>query len=209
MYQNYIFDFNGTLLDDVKVCHDILVILCKEYHVKEVTLQEYIEVFTFPVKEYYRKIGFDVEKDFADIGRKFHDLYDKRSYTEASLYKNVIPVLKKLKEDNKKIICLSASKKETLDKQLKYFGIYDYFNTTLGLDNKDATSKLEIAKNFIRNIKPKDTLLVGDSLHDYEVACSLGVDCVLLTGGHTDTKRLKEQDCLVLNDIIDILNVRK
>jgi phosphoglycolate phosphatase len=33
--------------------------------------------------------------------------------------------------------------------------------------------------------------LIGDTLHDYEVACALGVRCILTEGGHHPPERLR------------------
>ena len=206
MYNTYIFDFNGTLLDDVKVCHKILNIICKKHNIKEVTLDEYISVFTFPVKDYYRRLGFDVDNEFDIIGKEFHELYDKLSPTEANIFPNVIKVLKTLKDNNKKVVCISASKEDTLINQLKYYGIYDYFDDILGLQDKNANSKMEIATNYINNLADKNILLIGDSIHDFEVATNNKIDCILVTNGHTDLKRLQSLGCNLIDDIIDTLS---
>ena len=54
----YIFwDFNGTILDDRKLCWQLLNKLLKEEGQKEITYGRYFEVFGFPIKEYYKKAG--------------------------------------------------------------------------------------------------------------------------------------------------------
>ena len=72
MYKTIIFDFNGTLLDDCVLCLDILNILTKEKNLKEVSMEEYRSIFTFPVYLYYKQLGFDVSYDsFKKVGDSF------------------------------------------------------------------------------------------------------------------------------------------
>lgn len=51
------FDFNGTILDDVDLClnllNDILVMQGKE----TITKEDYRNIFCFPIKKYYEAAG--------------------------------------------------------------------------------------------------------------------------------------------------------
>jgi len=42
-------------------------------------------------------------------------------------------------------------------------------------------------------IVPGETVMVGDTLHDAEVAETLGFDCRLYAGGHNSAERLAEK----------------
>ena len=53
-----IFDFNGTICDDVALSLKIINKLLFKYKIRsELTLNEYKRIFTFPVSEYYLKLG--------------------------------------------------------------------------------------------------------------------------------------------------------
>ncbi|MBE0701137.1 MAG: HAD family hydrolase, partial [Acholeplasmataceae bacterium] len=60
--------------------------------------------------------------------------------------------------------------------------------------NVYAKSKIAVAKDFIEKelINPKEILMIGDTLHDAEVAFELGCDVVLFTKGHQHKERLKK-----------------
>ncbi len=50
---------------------------------------------------------------------------------------------------------------------------------------------------------PEDVLLVGDTNHDHDVAQSLGIGCVLITGGHQSEPRLTAPDTINhLNELL-------
>lgn len=42
----------------------------------------------------------------------------------------------------------------------------------------------------------QDIILIGDTNHDHDVAEELGIDCVLLTGGHQSEERLKRENTI-------------
>ncbi len=56
-----IWDWNGTLLDDVRMCVNVMNVLLDKYALPELTCEKYKQVFDFPVKDYYANLGFDFE----------------------------------------------------------------------------------------------------------------------------------------------------
>ena len=207
MKKTIIFDFNGTLIDDCDLCLKILNYLCKEYNLPPVSMEKYKSIFTFPVYLYYKECGFNTDiEHFKIVGNKFHAYYNDLSYKEVKLFKNVIKVLETLKKDHT-IVCLSASMQQTLEKQLKFYGIYDYFDYIVGLSDTYANSKEEVAIKFMKenNIDSSSSLFVGDSIHDYEVASAINVDCILVATGHTSKERLIKTNCKVNDDLIELL----
>ena len=64
----------------------------------------------------------------------------------------------------------------------------------VGLDNIYAASKVAIGKNLMSKlgIAKGESLMIGDTLHDLEVAMEIGADCVLLSSGHQSRKKLQE-----------------
>ena len=53
-YKHIIWDWNGTLFDDVELCHNIINGLLIRNEIEEISLQRYKEIFDFPVKKYYQ-----------------------------------------------------------------------------------------------------------------------------------------------------------
>ena len=85
-----IFDFNGTILDDLDLCFNTLNKMLNMYNHPSITLDRYLDIFTFPVINYYRKAGFDFDKEpFDELAPIFMDIYQPNSL-KCSLHECVI-----------------------------------------------------------------------------------------------------------------------
>ena len=101
---------------------------------------------------------------------------------------------------------LSAGKQEYVDDWVQFHGLRDYFINVLGIDNHYASGKKDIGKQWINEMEcdPNNVLLIGDTLHDHEVASEMGVHCVLIANGHTSYDRLKNTGEMVFKDLNEL-----
>ena len=63
-----IWDWNGTILDDTRLCIDIENELLRERGMPEITEAWYLSHFTFPVRRYYAKMGYTFETESFESG---------------------------------------------------------------------------------------------------------------------------------------------
>lgn len=167
----------------------------------------YQRIFGFPVIDYYRRLGFDFkEESFEIVGTEFIDGYEAHKY-EVSLHDGVEKVLKTLGEKGVTHSILSAYKQNTLDELVGHFGLTGTFLKIVGLDNHYAHSKVDNAIRWMSEIPhdKSEVLFVGDTEHDHEVAEAIGVDCVLIPGGHQTRKKLVETGAKVVERIEDLI----
>ena len=211
-YKHIIWDWNGTLLDDGWLFVDVMNTILKRRKMNTITLEKYREIFGFPVKNYYIKLGFDLEKEpFEESGMEFIRGYESRRY-EAQLYPQVIPLLSELQTRGISHSILSAQHQTLLDDLTQYYNIRDHFIQVIGLDNHYAHSKVENGIRWINRLKlnAQEVLLIGDTDHDFEVAEAIGVDCVLLSHGHHSPDRLQKTGATVvqgLNDVFQLFEI--
>ena len=55
-------------------------------------------------------------------------------------------------------------------------------------------------------IIPEQTLLLGDTIHDKEVAEALGFKCVLIDIGHVSNQRLAATGETVISELVSIID---
>jgi len=49
------------------------------------------------------------------------------------------------------------------------------------------------------------TWLIGDTIHDFEVATELGVKCILIADGHQSLERLMQTGGIVIGDLNQLI----
>lgn len=208
MKKYVIFDFNGTILDDVELC----LVLLNEFLIDQnkpiVSIDKYKEIFNFPIRDYYIAAGLDLElQSFEELANIYNEKYMNRS-KNCLLYEEVLDVFEALKNKGIHMIVLSATEQNNLAHQLKYYKIYDYFKAILGSNNYKGEGKVQRGLDYINkhNIEKKDIILIGDSIHDHEVAEALGCDCILYSKGHMSRRRLEATARDVVDSLWDIVN---
>lgn len=187
-------DWNGALLNDMDLCIESINYLLTRYKLKTISKTEYRNKFCFPITEYYKNVGFDLDTyEFNTLSTEYIDYYQPKS-RDCSLINNAQLTLKKIKDLNISQIIVSASKKNLLITQVQYFGIEDIFEDIVGLDTIHAKSKKEIAKKWVdqNNVNPNKILVIGDTYHDFEVSAYIGSHFLYYKNGHQDVSKYKE-----------------
>ena len=200
-------DFNGTVLDDVDLCLNLLNHMLAEKGVKTVSLEEYKEIFTFPIIEYYKKAGFDFTKyTFEELAEYFIVEYTRRNVTEAFIYSDFSWFINEIRQLGYEVILCSASKKVLLLDQLNDFNI-NVFDDVIALSNHYAASKLELAKEYVKekDIDLNNSYFIGDTEHDAEVGLACGLNVILVDRGHQSENVLRKTNQVVLHNFEDVL----
>ena len=204
--QYVIFDFNGTVLDDIDVCLKAENYTIEHFGLKRepLTRDEYLHIFTFPVKDYYRNVGFDWNVySYEEVGKYWFDWYCALK-GEYKIHDGVIELLEENRRKGIKNIVLSASNLDALKQQLEELKIAEYFDEVLGIDNIYAGSKENIALDWIKDKNREECVMLGDTLHDLEVANAMGIRCILVANGHQAKEILTEKSDDVVDDIREV-----
>ena len=203
--QHIIWDWNGTLLDDTQAGVNAINAMLAARGLRQIDIPTYRELFGFPVINFYRTIGFDIEQENWDaVAREFHDLF----LADASirLHSGATAALALVRQAGIGQSILSASEQSILASMLEAFGVTPYFSGIFGVDNLYGHSKLELGRALLKRLglPPDSVLMVGDSLHDHEVAAALGVRCLLIAQGHQSHARLARSGAPVLRSLAEL-----
>lgn len=212
-FNHIIWDWNGTLFNDVELCANVMNLLLMQESLPNISIKKYKEIFTFPVIEYYKIAGHTFERNsFEVLGKQFMDEYELRK-NNCDLFMGVKELLAELQSRNINQHLLSAYEQNSLNNILKYFAISTYFQNIVGLDNIYASGKSHLAKNLAMKICSNgaacNILLIGDTIHDYQVAKEINSDCILLSHGHQDEERLLKLGIPVAKDFEELHNLLK
>ena len=203
--KHIVWDWNGTLLNDNWLAITAINILLKRYNLPLITLEQYLAVFTFPVIDYYKALGFDFDKtSFSIVGTEFIEEYKLRMY-KAKLQDGALEALKYFNKNGISQSLLSAAKQKMLDDLMGYHELEKYFYKVCGLTDHYANSKIDAGKSLINDLDclPNEVIMIGDTLHDAEVADEIGTQCALIAHGHTTYERLLESGENVFHNLFE------
>ena len=197
MAVHILWDWNGTLLDDTQAALDTLNIMLAKRGAAPIAMDFYRDHFAFPVKPFYKSIGVCLEnEDWDALAREYHGIYARQP---KRLNAEAIAALERAKAAGARQAIISALRQDLLDAATAASGVAAYMDFVYGVDNLDGASKLDRARELLKAIappggaagKPVDVCLVGDALHDKEVADALGIRCVLCAQGSHAAWRLR------------------
>ena len=206
-YRHIIWDWNGTLLDDMPLALDVVNDMLTRRNMQTITQEQYVTLFDHPVAEFYMAIGFDLGRvPFDEITREFGNGYAAGS-ANCRLQLGAVDALNILKIGGVSQSILSASHRKPLEENVKLHGVRDYFVELVGLDDYYATSKVEEGRQFLRRLPydPSEVVLIGDTTHDFTVAEELGCECFLVARGHQSLSRLAATGATVLESLEHLL----
>ncbi|MBE6677754.1 MAG: HAD family hydrolase [Ruminococcaceae bacterium] len=204
-YSHIIWDFNGTILDDVTPCIDVLNTMLEKRKLGKISKEMYLDVFGFPIKSYYEKLGFDFTKEnYGVMAIEWSGLY-KAAAENSGICKGVEEALEYFKKLELPQYILSATEYSMLKEQIKALGIGSYFTELLALKDFHAVSKVSLGREWAEKVKPQRMLFIGDTLHDYETAVAMGAECVLIAAGHQSRDRLLKCGVPVINSAEELI----
>lgn len=207
-YRTLIWDWNGTLLNDAAACRRIINRVLLRRGLPTVSARRYRELFDFPIRTYYENIGFDFAMEpFEKVGSEFIELYEQER-SSFRLQPGARALLRGLHAQGFQQIILSAYRQDTLDSLLHEKHLASYFTCMVGADNVYAHGKKDQGLALLQKcqLDRQTTLMVGDTLHDADVAEAMGIDCVLLDAGHQARHRLTRRNVPVLDRLDELLN---
>lgn len=210
MVKNIIWDWNGTLLDDTWICYKIANIMLEERGLKTIPdFERYRQIFRFPVIDWYIGMGYTFEKEtYEQVADEFLVLYDGM-LPQCGLKDGAKEVATELKHRGYRQILLSATGQDTLEKNIKAFHMEDLFEEILGQQNDLAFGKSERGRLYMQRcgMDPKETVLVGDTNHDYEVSEVIGANCILIDTGNQSGTVLKQCGVPIIHSLKELLAV--
>ena len=191
-----LWDWNGTLLDDTQAALDTLNVMLRERGAEPIGMDFYRDHFAFPVRPFYEQIGMVLEnEDWDALAQEYHDIYAAQP---KALNRETFAALEAVKAAGARQSIISALRQDLLDRVTAELGVAPYMECIYGVDNLDGASKLDRALELMTAItresggSPPDVVMIGDALHDKEVADALGVRCVLCAQGSHAGWRLAE-----------------
>ena len=205
--KHIIWDWNGTLVDDRWLCIEGINSSLKKRGLSAITDELYKDMFTFPVERYYKKVGFDFTNEpFQVAGDEFVSYYQKH-FHRVQLHDGARETIKTIQQIGLAQSVLSAGKYDYLIDWIRDHKLFDYFYKIRGISNHYAKGKLEIGIKLIEELDydRSEITMIGDTIHDSDVAREMDINCILIEHGHVSKDRLLETKRKVVSDFRGLL----
>ncbi len=212
-FDNYIFDFDGTLADTKKCGEVATQSAFKACGLTEPSSKEITHYMGIPIEESFLKLA-DRPLDEAALAK----LIDTFRHTYQSIEKDYIyefagitEAITSLYNQGKKLFVVSSKKSDVLERNLSAIGLNHLITEAVGSDQVSAYKPNPEGIHTIvqrYNLNSQQTVYIGDSTFDVEMAQHAGVPSAALTWGAHDARSLLHSNPdFIINDPSEINTV--
>ncbi len=184
--RNLVFDWSGTLADDfapvLKATNDIFI----HYGMDPWTENEFREKFFLPFPEFYKK--YLPQAALPELDFQYHRAFASLQ-SHIPLLEGARDLLEFARASGMKIFLLSSIHPEHWRVQSEQLEVSGYFTKAYA----GAMDKRHIMRQLLTefDLNPRETLFVGDMVHDIETAHATGVTACAVLTGYDSLEKLK------------------
>jgi len=220
MIKAVIFDLDGTLVKfnlEVKACRTKVIQYLIEQNIPQslFSMKETAFDMLVKTKKFLTAKGIMTQK-FVKIENSVFSIvesFELESARTTEMFTGIPKILKALKENNLKIALCTISGKKATSYILDRFNIEPFFDAVIPRESvlavKPSPIHLEAALNALE-VKPKEAVLVGDSVKDVSAAIPLKVITIGVTTGLSSIEELTLAGANYVasstNDILKLIN---
>ncbi|MCE2526022.1 MAG: HAD family hydrolase [Actinomycetia bacterium] len=185
MADHIVWDWNGTLWDDLPQVHRATNAALREIGGPALTLAEYVGLFTRPLPMFYRRaLGRDLTPaEWEMVNRCFMVSY-QGSLHLADLATEAIPALDWVARNGATQSILSLYPHQSLTRLVEELGITHYFTRVDGLRGMPDRSKVGMFHDHLTTaapgIRPHRVVMIGDTDDDLLAAQAAGSTGILI-----------------------------
>jgi phosphoglycolate phosphatase-like HAD superfamily hydrolase len=193
---NIVFDWNGTLLDDLYPALAAHNAVLRMMGVDEISAERYQSDYNVPFIKMYESAGCEMTQLAArekEVHATFHATYDE-AVKAVPLRQGAEATLRFLRDAGAHIIVLSNHTVAAITAQAKQLGILGYFSAVLandvnGVAYKKRGKDLRL-KDYMQAHHLAGGFIVGDTIEEIEIGRDYDLQSFAITGGMCSTGRL-------------------
>lgn len=207
-----VWDWNGTLLDDLPVVVAATNAAFASAGGPAVTAQEHRRDFRRPIAEYYAQVlGRPVdEEEFARLNKVFHDTY-QANLSGCPLTADAVDAIGSWSGTHS---LLSMWYHDELVPMVDGYGLTGHFVRIDGLryrlggavDHKGPYLRRHLAA---QRLAGEAVVLIGDTADDAHAAAAAGARCVLYSGGFSDPAQLRATGAPVADSLVEAVELAR
>ncbi len=189
MVKNIIFDWAGTLSDDIMAVYSAAMIVFQKFGAEKITLHEFKKEWEQPFMIFYNKFVPDLSIE--QEKNAFEKAYNvTRNQYPANPFYGISEFLNQAKLMGKNLIIISSDPEMKIMKEVKDYQFVDYFSHVYHsvYDKSNVIEEVIKKHNFKRN----ETIFIGDTTHEINVSKKSGIISGAVTWGYQLEGKLRE-----------------
>ncbi|MFI6108544.1 HAD family hydrolase [Streptomyces sp. NPDC051310] len=209
-----VWDWNGTLLDDIDAVIGATNAAFEEIGMEPITLARYRELYCVPVPLFYERLlgRLPTDEEWALMDGTFHRHYWVRAEA-CGLAAGAAELLATRQEAGSTQSLLSLAPHEQLVPIVRRHGIEERF---VRVDGRVGTSTAGKAAHMVRHLmelgptvtsSPERVVVIGDAADDAVAAAHVGAKAVLYTGGSHSRASLQAVGVPVVDTLAEAVAV--
>lgn len=207
-YDIILFDLDGTLTDSSQGIINSIVYALGKLNISVENTDDLRRFLGPPLHDSFKEFGLNDDEIKSAI-TFYRERFSTKGIYENQVYDGIIPMLKELKKNGKRIILATSKPQKFTDIIMKYFELDKYFEFIAG-SNLDGTrsKKAEVIKYALDSCCIFDlskAVMVGDRKQDIVGAETAGVDSIGVLYGYGDYDELKTAGAdYIVNSVADL-----
>ncbi len=180
MFKNLIFDWSGTLVDDLGPVIEATNAVLAHYDIAPFDRENFRRTFRLPYSEFYAEQVPHVPLD--ELEAHFRPAFDA-ALTPVTVLPHAREMLDWCQANRIRCFVLTSMDRDAFHRQMESFALSHHFEATYA----SVVDKREIIHHILAThaLLPADTAFLGDMTHDIETARHGGITSIaLLTGYH-------------------------
>ena len=179
MFRNLIFDWSGTLVDDLGPVIEATNTVLGKYDLPPLDREGFRRCFRLPYREFYSEVLPNVPLE--ELEAHFRPAFDE-ALTPVTILPHAREKLEWCAARGIRTFVLTSMDTAAFEKQMDQFGLRDLFEATYS----SVLDKREVIHQILEThaLDPKETAFVGDMTHDVETARHGGVSSIAVLTGY-------------------------
>lgn len=175
-------------------------------------LDEWRNLIGVPLMRQMEIIFPDRNEEFwLELATRYRAIYDKQTIEICPLFPDLISMLDRLTRENIKVTIASSKRRHLIQTVLDHHKLAHYFELIVGAQEV-ANHKPHPESVFLTlerlNIPKAETVVIGDSTYDLDMAKSAGVDAIgVTTGIHTREVLAKSEPNYIVGGLGEVLPI--
>lgn len=214
MYDNFLFDLDGTLTDPYEGITNSVAYALEKFGFSVADKRELIKFIGPPLTESFSEFYGLSDSDALLAVKHYREYFSDKGIYENKVYDGVYDVLRQLKANGKRLVIATSKPEPFTERILEYFDLKKYFDFVAGATFDFARVKksdvIAYAMQNCKFISTEDSVMIGDRKHDVLGAKSNGLRVAGVLYGYGDRAELAAAGAdYILNCPADILELMR